>query len=493
MRTAKPLSCLLAIGLFLSANLYCNESLTRAAAYQSPTVQIALRPFLSGLSQPVLVTNAGDGSRRLFIAERAGIVKVLQYGDTQPTVFLDISSKVLTDRLGGLVGLAFHPQFAGNGRFFVHYVRQGDAAVVTAEYRLSSSDANRGDANSEKVIILQAKARDGHAGGSIEFGPDGFLYIGLGDGSTGNDPDNNAQNIESLQGKILRIDVDNPSGSRNYSSPSSNPYFGSTPGRDEIFALGFRNPYRFSFDKATDSLYVADVGETNIEEVDLVTPGGNYGWRVKEGNACSNLDSGLCGSFRSIAPITQYTHESGRCSITGGYTYRGIRSTFAQGAYIFGDLCSGEIFMLHNGVQSLLLDTTNIFLVSFGRDEDGEFYVVGLNGSIYAIAAANDEDPVVQLTAPNARMKLKGNSVYTITWTTTGKGLYRNDIQWSSDGGQTWEDVVGGLAGNVRSYQWTVPNIKSKNVRLRVISYGNPTTGQDESDEDLIIKPRNNN
>jgi hypothetical protein len=492
MRTAKPLSCLLAIGLFLSANLYSNESSARAAVYQSPAVQIALRPFLTGLAQPLLVTNAGDRSSRLFIAERAGIVKVLQYGATQPTVFLDISSKVLADRLGGFVGLAFHPQFASNGRFFVHYVRQGDAAVVTAEYRLSSGDGNRADAGSEKILILQAKALDGHAGGSLEFGPDGFLYIGLGDGSTGLDPQNNAQNIESLQGKILRIDVDNPSGSLPYSSPSNNPFFGSAAGRDEIFALGFRNPYRFSFDEVTGSLYVADVGETNIEEVDLVTPGGNYGWRVKEGNACSNLDAGLCSSFRSIAPITQYTHEGGRCSITGGYTYRGFRSTFPQGAYIFGDLCSSEIFMFHNGVQSVL-SRANLFLVSFGIDEEGELYVVGLNGSVYRIVIANSDEPVVQLTAPNSKMKLKGNAVYNITWTTTGDGLYRNDIQWSMDGGQTWEDVVNGLAGNVRSYEWTVPNVKSKKVRLRVISYGSTTTGQDESDEDLIIKPRGSN
>jgi glucose/arabinose dehydrogenase len=491
MRTAKSLSCLLAIGLFLSANIWFGESKIQAAVYQSPNVQIALRPFLTGLTQPLLVTNAGDGSRRLFIAERDGVVKVVQYGDTQPTEFLNISSKVLADRLGGFVGLAFHPQFGSNGRFFVHYVRKPDAAVVTAEYRVSSADSNRADAGSEKILILQPKAKDGHAGGSLEFGPDGYLYVGLGDGSTGLDPDNNAQNLESLQGKILRIDVDNTSGSLPYASPSGNPFWGSAAGRDEIFALGFRNPYRFSFDKQTGDFYVADVGETNIEEVDLVTAGGNYGWRVKEGNTCSNLDSALCNSLRSIAPVTQYTHENGRCSITGGYVYRGVRSVFPQGAYIFGDLCSSEIFMYSNGVQSVLA-RANLFLVSFGIDEEGELYVVGLNGNVYRIVIANGEDPVVQLIAPNIKMKLKGNSVYNITWSATGTGLFRQDIQWSTDGGQTWEDVVGGLAGNVRNYEWTVPNVKSKAVRLRVISYGNNTTGQDESDENFVIKPRGN-
>jgi hypothetical protein len=490
MRTAKPLSCLLLIGLCLSAGFPFDEPNTHAAVYQA-SATIALRPFLTGLAQPVLVTNAGDRSQRLFIAERAGVVKVLQYGDTQPTEYLNISAKVLADRLGGFVGLAFHPQFADNGRFFVHYVRQPDAAVVTAEYQVSSASGNRADAGSEKILLLQPKAKDGHAGGSIEFGPDGYLYIGLGDGSTGLDPDNNAQNVESLQGKILRIDVDNTSAALPYASPASNPFFGSTAGRDEIFALGFRNPYRFSFDKATGNLYVADVGETNIEEVDLVTAGGNYGWRVKEGDACSNLDSGLCNSIRSIAPLTQYTHENGRCSITGGYVYRGIRSTFPQGAYVFGDLCSSEIFIYHNGAQSVVA-RANLFLVSFGIDEEGELYAVGLNGNVYRIVIANGDDPVVQLTAPNVKMKLKGNSVYNITWSTTGTGLFRHDIQWSSDGGQNWQDVVGGLPGNIRNYEWTVPNFKSKAVRLRVISYGNNTTGQDESDENFIIKPRGN-
>jgi glucose/arabinose dehydrogenase/predicted nucleic acid-binding Zn ribbon protein len=490
MRTAKPLSCLLAIGLFLLTSLCFNESPTRAAVYQAPAVPIALQQVLTGLSQPLLVTNAHDGSRRLFIVERTGIVKVLPYGDTQPTVFLDISSKVLADRLGGFLGLAFHPQFAANGRFFVHYVRQTDAAVVTAEYRVSAADGNRADAGSEKILILQPKTKDGHAGGSIEFGTDGYLYVGLGDGSTGNDPDNNAQNIESLQGKILRLDVNNVSGSLNYSAPASNPFYGATPGRDEIFALGFRNPYRFSFDRATGQLYVADVGEKNIEEVDIVTAGGNYGWRIKEGNACSGLDPALCNSFTSIAPITQYEHNPQRCSITGGYVYRGLRSTFPQGAYIFGDLCSGEIFMFYNGLQSMILDTSNIFLVSFGEDEEGELYLVALSGNIYRMVIANADDPVVQLTTPNTTMKLKGNAVYNITWTVTGSGIYRNDIQWSKDGGQSWEDITSGLAGNVRNYEWTVPNVKSKAVKVRVISYGNNTTGQDESDENFVIKPR---
>ncbi len=416
------------------------------------------------------------------------MIKVLQYGESQPTIFLDVSDKVMTDRLGGFLSVTFHPQYKINGRFFVQYLRR-DGMIIISQYQVMNSNPNGADPNSEKVILAVTKLPNGHMGGAMEFGADNYLYVSLGDGSPGLDTLKNGQNLESLLGKILRIDIDNPSGGKPYSSPSSNPFYGATPGLDEIYAYGFRNPFRFSFDRETGKLYVGDVGEKQKEEIDLVTAGGNYGWPIFEGTSCTNLDAALCNtSFNAIAPITEYGHDNGGCTAVGGYVYRGARASLPYGGYVFGDHCTGEIFMFYNGVQSRLLKS-NLALSAFGEDEDGELYAIGLNGIVSRIVLENPQDPEVQLLTANTRMKLKGNSIYEIKWATTGIGLYRHDIQWSSDGGQTWEDVVGGLAGNVRSYEWTVPNIKSKRVRLRVISYGSRTTGQDESDEDFIIKP----
>ncbi len=495
MRPVKPLIYSFALSIFLFSNLGLHPQKTQALAPQvaaAAEANISFQPFLTGLAQPLLVTNARDGSRRLFIAERNGVVKVLQYGESQPTVFLDISAKVLADRLGGFVGLAFHPEHRSNGRFFVHYVRRGDAAVVTAEYKVLDANPNLADPGSEQVLILQPKDKDGHCGGSIEFGPDGYLYIGLGDGSTGNDPNNNAQNLDTLLGKILRIDVDHTSDGKPYASPSTNPFFGAPAGRDEIFAYGFRNPYRFAFDRSTGELFVGEVGETKHEEVNIVRPGENYGWRVIEGAECTKLDAPLCDSLRSVAAVAGYDHTEHRCSITGGYVYRGPRDTLPQGAFIFGDLCSGEIWSYQDGRQNLLYDSdiNNLFLVSFGEDEEGELYVVSLNGTVYKIVNRSAEEPQVQLLSPNINMKLRGNSVYSITWKTIGTGIYRHDIQWSTDGGASWQDITSGLSADTNSFEWRVPNIQTKKARVRVISFGSLTTGQDESDTNFKIKSR---
>ncbi|MGH7395048.1 MAG: PQQ-dependent sugar dehydrogenase, partial [Candidatus Methylomirabilales bacterium] len=212
-----------------------------------------------------------------------------------------------------------------------------------------------------------------------------------GDGGSGNDPGNRAQNINELLGKILRIDVDTPAGSQLYSSPSSNPFFGSTPGRDEIFALGLRNPWRFSFDRVTGQLLAGDVGQGAREEVDIVTLGGNYGWRVFEGTLCTNLGPPLCSVGGFTPPIREYSHSAGRCSITGGYVYRGARSTLPVGAYVYGDFCTGEIFQLFpatsGGTETLLLGTS-LNISSFGEDEAGEIYVVGLGGTVHRLTGA---------------------------------------------------------------------------------------------------------
>jgi hypothetical protein len=327
----------------------------------------------------------------LFILEQAGRIKVLGPGTSTPTVFLDITARVLSGGERGLLGLSFHPAYATNRRFFVNYTRQPDGATVIAEYQTSASNPNVADAT-ETIILTIAQPFANHNGGMVEFGADGFLYIGMGDGGSANDPGNRAQDIDDLLGKMLRIDVDLPNGPVPYSSPPDNPFFGATPGRDEIFAVGFRNPFRFSFDRGTSQLYAGDVGQGAREEIDIVTRGGNYGWRVFEGTLCTNIDPSLCNPANFIPPIAEYDRSFGRCAIIGGYVYRGTKATLPSGAYIYGDLCTGEILQLvpasSGGTQSVLLDTAlNNVLASFGEDETGEIYVVSLAGTLDRLVA----------------------------------------------------------------------------------------------------------
>jgi glucose/arabinose dehydrogenase len=346
-------------------------------ALEAVAASITLVPVLSGLSAPILVTNARDGSHRLFIVEQGGVVKVLQPGATTPTVFLDISSMLVAGGERGLLGLTFHPQFATNRRFFVNYTRNPDGASVIAQYLVSAGDPNAADPFSETVFLIIPQPFANHNGGMVEFGPDGFLYIAKGDGGS-TDPGNRAQDINELLGKVLRIDVDTPSGGRLYSSPPSNPFFGATPGRDEIYAIGFRNPFRFSFDRATGELYLGDVGQGAREEIDLVTLGGNYGWRIWEGTSCTGNDPGRCNQTGFTFPIAEYLHAEGRCAVLGGYVYRGTQGSLPLGSYVYGDLCTGEIFRLLGGTWTVALDTT-LNITSFGEDEAGELYVVGSN------------------------------------------------------------------------------------------------------------------
>jgi glucose/arabinose dehydrogenase len=346
---------------------------------------ISLSPVLTaGLSSPVYLTNAHDGSDRIFIVEQPGRIQVLQPGASSPTLFLDITSKVQYGGEQGLLGLTFHPRFTANGRFFVDYTRKPDGATVIAEYHVSSSDTNRAD-DAETMLLTIPQPYSNHNGGMVEFGPDGFLYIGMGDGGSGNDPGNRAQNTQELLGKILRIDVDRQDPGKNYASPPDNPYYGSGIGQDEIYALGLRNPWRFSFDPLTGRLLVGDVGQNEIEEIDSVTRGGNYGWRILEGTQCTNLGPTSCNDTSFVLPIAEYSHQQGRCAITGGYVYRGNGSTLPFGSYVFGDYCSGEIFMLSGETQSVLLKT-GLNISSFGEDEMGEVYVVGLGGEVYRIS-----------------------------------------------------------------------------------------------------------
>ena len=343
--------------------------------------QIRLAPVVpSGLAAPLFLTHAGDNSGRLFVVERAGRVRILAGGALRQRPFLDIGGRVLAGGEQGLLGLAFHPQYLTNGRFFVSYTRRPDGASVIAELRVS------GDPNlaltTQRVLLTVPQPFANHNGGMLAFGPDGRLYIGLGDGGGGGDPGNRAQNRQVLHGKILRIDVN---GARPYAIPPDNP-FANGGGRREIYAWGFRNPWRFSFDRGTGRLLAGDVGQGAVEEIDLVARGGNYGWRIMEGGRCFLPRTG-CNRTGLRLPLAAYAHQNGRCSITGGYVYRGRAIPALAGTYVHGDFCTGEIFSLRGGQWGVLLDTT-LPIASFGEDQAGELYVIGIGGTVHRIVRA---------------------------------------------------------------------------------------------------------
>jgi hypothetical protein len=386
-------------------------------------------------SSPVHVTSARDGSRRLFVVERQGRVVVFRPLSTMPpAVFLDIRDKVLAGGERGLLGLAFHPDYPTNGRFFVNYTRVGDGATVIAEYRASPPDADRARPAETPVLVIPQPFAN-HNGGMIAFGPDGFLYIGMGDGGSANDPDNRAQDVNDLLGKILRIDVNGPPP---YSSPATNPFVG-REGRDEIFALGFRNPWRFSFDRLTGQLYAGDVGQFEREEIDLVTVGGNYGWRLREGTLCTGLGPGDCEDPGLVPPLLDYAHAGGRCSVTGGYVYRGNQDTLPQGTYVFADFCSGEIWRRAGGGKTLLLDTA-LLVSSFGEDEDGEIYVVDLAGTL-SILVRDPEPCAYALSQGSKQVSAAAQSGTVRVLTVAG-------CSWSAGSNVAWIGITSGTSGS---------------------------------------------
>jgi glucose/arabinose dehydrogenase len=377
--------------LLLAAASFHQPSINREAnAQSSQPSAVTLVPVATGLADPSFVANAKDGRHRLFIAELTGLIKVLQPGSSTPTVFLDLRTRVIAGGELGLLGLAFHPHYQTNGRFFVCYTRNTDAATVIAEYHVSPGNANTADFTETPILIIPPEETN-HNGGMIEFGPDGFLYIGAGDGGFNGDPNNQAQNITTLHGKILRIDIDHPDGATPYSSPADNPFFGPGGGRDEIYAYGIRNPWRFSFDRGTGQQWIGDVGEGQREEINIGQRGANYGWRTYEGTLCTNMNPTECIPSNFVFPIADYSHTLGRCSITGGYVYRGTRFAVPTGAYIFGDYCTGEIFTYQGSNLTIQIDTTQN-ISSFGEDEAGEVYVCTLNaidGTVWRIVNPN--------------------------------------------------------------------------------------------------------
>jgi glucose/arabinose dehydrogenase len=354
-------------------------SLCTISAFAQP--QLALQSFATGLNRPVGIISAGDS--RLFIVSQTGQIVIHDGTRVLPTSFLDIRSVISAGISGeserGLLGLAFHPRFVENGFFFVHYTAvNGD--VTVARYSVSSSNPDRADANSGTIVLRIAHSQfANHNGGQLQFGFDGFLYIGVGDGGSGGDPSNRAQDRTQLLGKILRIDVDTIP----YRVPTSNPF------GNEVWAYGLRNPWRFSFDRVTQDLWIGDVGQNAWEEIDFQPAtsigGENYGWRPMEGRHCFNPSTN-CQQPGMVLPVLEYSHADRACSVTGGYVYRGARFPRMAGMYFYGDYCSGAIWgatrQADGSWSSQILLSTRLAISSFGEDPNGELYVVDLSGTI---------------------------------------------------------------------------------------------------------------
>ena len=383
--TAKISLTILNIGIFLSFVFF---SVKTVQAQRN----IELFTVASGLSNPVAITHAGDGANRLFITLQEGRILVLSGNEVLSSPFLDIRNLVLAGGERGLLSVAFHPDYASNGLFFVNYTNLSGNTVI-ARYSVSSNP-NVANPNSASIILTTDQPFSNHNGGQLNFGPDGFLYIGMGDGGSGGDPQNNAQNLGTVLGKMLRINVDQ---GLPYSIPPDNPFAGSTTARREIWALGLRNPWRFSFDRLTGDMFIADVGQNSFEEVNFQSSassgGENYGWRLMEGLHCFDPPVN-CDNGGLTPPILEYGHSLG-ISITGGYRYRGSKNPNLAGTYFYADFGSGRIWGASQDSfgqwTTEVVRDTNLSISAFGEDESGELYLAHyspINGSILGLASS---------------------------------------------------------------------------------------------------------
>ncbi len=393
----------------------------------APWATVEVTPVAAGFQMPTYITHAGDGSGRLFLTEKPGRVWIIQDGQVLPEPFLDIRDRVRSQESErGLLSIAFHPDYVTNGRFFVNYT-DAKGHTVVAEYRVTDNP-NRADPNSERILLYIEQPAANHNGGLLKFGPDGYLYIGMGDGGSAGDPWGNAQNLGVLLGKMLRIDVD---GGEPYAIPPDNPFVGQEGARPEIWAYGLRNPWRFSFDRATGDLYIADVGQNAWEEVHVQPAssrgGENYGWDIMEGFHCFEPPEG-CDPTGLVMPVVEYGHDVG-CSITGGYVYRGTRYPALVGTYFFSDFCTGRIWGLRKGASGAwewaeFLDT-DLNVSSFGEGEDGEIYILDYgSGSVYhLVGPASSALPADQAYLPLLQR------VRALAWARKEAGL-REGCQW---------------------------------------------------------------
>ncbi|OBX22773.1 MULTISPECIES: PQQ-dependent sugar dehydrogenase [Bizionia] len=360
--------------------------------------QVGIDLYAAGFNNPIGIKHANDD--RLFIVEKAGVIKIIDaQQNVNATPFLDINSLVSNSGgESGLLGLAFHPNYTTNGYFFVNYINNSGDTVIS-RFTTSPANSNTADANSEFPILSINQPYSNHNGGDLAFGEDGFLYIASGDGGSGGDPENRSQDLTTLLGKLLRIDVDNTSNELNYAIPADNPFISDSNALNEIWAYGLRNPWRFSFDKTNNDLWIADVGQNEIEEINKVSTtesGINYGWRCYEGNDPYNT-SGCADASTMVFPVSQYTHSNSgefKCSITGGYSYQGSQFPAFVDTYFFADYCSDEIgtlvFQNNTWTMAFTEPFNNKGWTTFGEDMAGELYIAATStGEIFKIIDTN--------------------------------------------------------------------------------------------------------
>ena len=366
----------------------CSGSSTSNTSPPPPTLQVELVPVASNFTNPLDIQQPNDGSGRLFIVEQGGRIKIIQNGNVLRIPYLDVSSLIVSGGEEGLLGLAFHPNFSQNGCFYVNYTTTRltrTLQTVIAEYRATPASANTVSTVTEQRLITLDQPFSNHNGGGLAFGPDGDLYIGLGDGGGAGDPNGNGQNKNTLLGKLLRIQV-NCNGT--YTIPADNPFVGQSNVRTEIWAYGLRNPFRFSFDKSDGRLFAGDVGQDRFEEVDIVNRGDNLGWNIMEGDQCFSPMTG-CNMTGLKLPIFTYDHSQLDETVIGGYVYHGTNISALAGNYVFGDFISGRIWSLARNsqgqwVRTFLLNSAGNDLASFGQDTNGELYIARYSSGVVA-------------------------------------------------------------------------------------------------------------
>lgn len=398
-----PVLCTL-LSLFFFTHSSCKEGINNDPQKNgNPSSSIEenykLSPAYPSLSftRPVDYQHAADGSNRVFVVEQRGVISVFE---DDPAVnnkkeFLDIENQVDdSSNEMGLLGLAFHPDYRNNGYFYVNYTTDNPRRTHISRFQVSSDNPEQAMKDSEVILLEYEQPYGNHNGGQVSFGPDGFLYIAVGDGGAGGDPHEHGQNAETLLGTILRIDVDQQENGKSYGIPEDNPFAGNDEGyREEIYAYGLRNPWRFSFDSETGQMWTGDVGQNQYEEINIVENGGNYGWNITEGFHCFEPENN-CDSSETILPVWEYDHSRGDVSITGGFVYRGPTLSELEGKYVFADYASGRVWALDfsdlSKPQNTEIADADFAISSFGTNADNELFVCAFDGNIYKIESGSD-------------------------------------------------------------------------------------------------------